>query len=95
MSQYSRNERNANAAIVVGIEPTDFTPFDTSESPLAGIALQRALESHAYVLGGENYNAPAQLVGDFIAGRASTELGQVQPSFQPGVSLGSLDSCAA
>ncbi len=72
MSQYSRNERNANAAIVVGIDPADFTPFDASGSPLAGIALQRALERHAYVLGGENYNAPAQLVGDFIAGRAST-----------------------
>ena len=91
-SQYSRNERNANAAIVVGIEPADFTPFETSDSPLAGIALQHALESHAYILGGENYNAPAQLVGDFIVGRASTELGQVQPSFQPGVSLGSLDT---
>jgi len=92
MSQYSRNERNANAAIVVGIEPADFAAFDASGSPLAGIALQRALESHAYALGGENYNAPAQLVGDFIAGRASSELGQVLPSFQPGVSLGSLDS---
>ncbi len=92
MSQYSRNERNANAAIVVGIEPTDFAPFDASGSPLAGIALQRALESHAYTLGGENYNAPAQLIGDFIAARPSRELGQVQPSFQPGVSLCSLDS---
>ena len=92
MSQYSRNERNANAAIVVGIEPSDFAAFDASGSPLAGIALQRALERQAYVLGGENYNAPAQLVGDFIAGRASTELGSVQPSFQPGVSLGSLES---
>jgi uncharacterized FAD-dependent dehydrogenase len=92
MSQYSRNERNANAAIVVGIEPSDFAAFDPSGSPLAGVVLQRALESHAYVLGGENYNAPAQLVGDFIAGRASSALGQVQPSFQPGVSLGSLDS---
>ncbi|MEP6483163.1 MAG: NAD(P)/FAD-dependent oxidoreductase [Rudaea sp.] len=92
MSQYSRNERNANAAIVVGIEPADFAPFDASGSPLAGIALQRALERRAYILGGENYNAPAQLVGDFIAGRASNALGNVQPSFQPGVSLGSLDS---
>ena len=92
MSQYSRNERNANAAIVVGIEPTDFAPFDASGSPLAGIALQRALERRAYVLGGENYNAPAQMVGDFMAGRASTELGDVQPSFQPGVSPGSLES---
>ena len=92
MSQYSRNERNANAAIVVGIEPVDFVPFDASGSPLAGIALQRALESSAYVLGGENYNAPGQLVGDFIADRASSEFGRVQPSFQPGVTLANLDS---
>ncbi|RCS29604.1 NAD(P)/FAD-dependent oxidoreductase [Rhodanobacter denitrificans] len=92
MSQYSRNERNANAAVVVGIEPADFAPFDASGSPLAGIALQRALESRAYVLGGENYSAPAQRVGDFLAGRASREFGDVQPSYQPGVTLGSLDS---
>ncbi|HEX5304646.1 MAG TPA: NAD(P)/FAD-dependent oxidoreductase [Dyella sp.] len=92
MSQYSRNERNANAAIVVGIDPVDFTPFDDSGSPLAGIALQRALESRAYVLGGENYNAPGQLVGDFLAGRPSREFGEVLPSFKPGVTLGSLDS---
>jgi len=92
MSQYSRNERNANAAIVVGIDPADFAAFDHSGSPLAGISLQRALESHAYRLGGENYSAPAQLVGDFLAGRASSAFGDVQPSYQPGVSLGSLDS---
>jgi hypothetical protein len=97
MSQYSRNERNANAAVVVGIEPSDFVPFDGrlengQPSPLAGIALQRALETHAYVLGGENYSAPAQLVGDFLAGRPSREFGDVQPSYQPGVTLGSLDS---
>ncbi|QEE26028.1 NAD(P)/FAD-dependent oxidoreductase [Rhodanobacter glycinis] len=97
MSQYSRNERNANAAVVVGIEPSDFVPFDGrlengQPSPLAGIALQRALESHAYVLGGESYSAPAQLVGDFLAGRPSREFGDVQPSYQPGVTLGSLDS---
>jgi uncharacterized FAD-dependent dehydrogenase len=92
MSQYSRNERNANAAVVVGIDPSDFTPYDDSGSPLAGIALQRALESHAYTLGGENYSAPAQLVGDFLAGRASRDFGDVQPSYQPGVTLGSLDS---
>ncbi|KQX97583.1 hypothetical protein ASD22_10060 [Rhodanobacter sp. Root480] len=89
MSQYSRNERNANAAVVVGIEPADFAPY--GEGPLAGIALQRALESHAYVLGGENYSAPAQLVGDFLAGRASRDFGDVQPSYQPGVTLGNLD----
>jgi uncharacterized protein len=97
MSQYSRNERNANAAVVVGIDPSDFAPYDSTPgesggSPLAGIALQRALESHAYVLGGENYSAPAQLVGDFLAGRASREFGDVQPSYKPGVVLGSLDS---
>jgi len=92
MSQYSRNERNANAAVVVGIDPSDFAPYDSSGSPLAGIALQRALESHAYVLGGENYSAPAQLVGDFLAGRASHEFGDVQPSYKPGVTLGSLES---
>ena len=91
MSQYSRNERNANAAVVVGIDPADFTPFDDSGSPLAGIALQRALESHAYALGGENYSAPGQLVGDFLAARASREFGDVQPSYKPGVALGSLD----
>ena len=92
MSQYSRNERNANAAVVVGIEPADFAAFDSSGSPLAGIALQRTLESHAYTLGGENYSAPAQLVGDFLARRASHEFGDVQPSYKPGVTLGSLDS---
>ncbi len=92
MSQYSRNERNANAAVVVGIDPADFAPYDASGSPLAGIALQRALESHAYVLGGENYSAPAQLVGDFLAGRPSRDFGDVQPSYKPGVTLGSLDS---
>ncbi|MEP7184822.1 MAG: NAD(P)/FAD-dependent oxidoreductase [Rhodanobacter sp.] len=89
MSQYSRNERNANAAVVVGIEPSD---FGDSSSPLGGIALQRALESHAYVLGGENYSAPGQLVGDFLAGRPSSSFGDVQPSYQPGVMLGSLES---
>ena len=92
MSQYSRNERNANAAVVVGIDPSDFAPYDASGSPLAGIALQRALESHAYVLGGENYSAPGQLVGDFLAGRVSREFGEVQPSYKPGVTLGNLDS---
>ncbi|HET7358960.1 MAG TPA: NAD(P)/FAD-dependent oxidoreductase [Rhodanobacteraceae bacterium] len=92
MSQYSRNERNANAAVVVGIDPADFAPFDASGSPLAGIALQRELESRAFVLGGENYNAPGQRVGDFLAGRASHAFGEVQPSYQPGVTPGSLDS---
>lgn len=83
MSQYSRNERNANSAIVVGITPEQ----DYPGHPLAGIALQRELEAKAFVLGGENYNAPAQLVGDFMAGRASAELGDVKPSYTPGVTL--------
>jgi len=88
MSQYSRNERNANAGIVVGIDPAR----DFPGGPLAGIALQRSLESHAYVLGGSNYNAPGQLVGDFVTGRDSRELGEVEPSYKPGVTLGSLHS---
>ena len=92
MSQYSRNERNANAAIVVGIEPSDFTPYDDSASPLAGITLQRQLESRAFELGGGTYDAPAQLVGDFLAGKASTALGEVQPSYKPGVHLTDLAS---
>ncbi|GAA4096873.1 NAD(P)/FAD-dependent oxidoreductase [Zhongshania borealis] len=86
MSQYSRNERNANAAIVVGIEPEK----DYPEHVLAGVDLQRQLESLAYRLGGENYNAPAQLVGDYLRNKASTELGSVIPSYKPGVSLGDL-----
>ncbi|MFP5348438.1 MAG: NAD(P)/FAD-dependent oxidoreductase [Gammaproteobacteria bacterium] len=83
MSHYSRNERNANAGIVVGITPQDFG----SDHPLAGIALQRKLEQTAFELGGKNYNAPAQLVGDFLAGRISSKLGSVSPSYTPGVTL--------
>jgi uncharacterized protein len=85
MSQYSRNERNANAGIVVEIKPTDFGA--DASNPLAGISFQRSLESNAYKLGGENYFAPAQLVGDFLAGRASKQLGDVEPSYKPGVLL--------
>ncbi|MDD5333305.1 MAG: NAD(P)/FAD-dependent oxidoreductase [Rhodoferax sp.] len=110
MSQYSRNERNANAGIVVGIEPSDY-PSDAAafhatlgdqvpsqltpgmaQHPLAGIVLQRQLESNAYVLGGANYDAPGQLLGDFLAGRASTQLGEVEPSYKPGVELVDLGS---
>ena len=105
MSQYSRAERNANAGMVVGVEPQDY-PRDPAAfeamlgathgvetlaadetHPLAGIVLQRQLESRAFELGGGNYNAPAQRVGDFLARRASTALGEVQPSYQPGVTL--------
>lgn len=120
MSQYSRNERNANAGIVVGIEPSDFpqgqehladwqAAFGDVDGaryaaqagtlvrqqppachPLAGIVLQRQLEARAYVLGGSDYKAPAQLVGDFVAARASHDFGEVQPSYKPGVRLGDL-----
>ena len=83
MSQYSRNERNANAAIVVGIDPE----HDYPGHPLAGIGLQQELEARAYRLGGENYHAPAQLVGDFLRNRPSTRLGSVIPSYKPGVKL--------
>jgi uncharacterized protein len=86
MSQYSRNERNANAGIVVGITPEQ----DYPGGPLAGVELQERLESHAYILGGSTYEAPGQLVGDFIAGRPSTEWGSVEPSYKPGVKLGDL-----
>ncbi|WP_210542123.1 NAD(P)/FAD-dependent oxidoreductase [Rhodoferax sp. PAMC 29310] len=110
MSQYSRNERNANAGIVVGIDPSDF-PVDAvafhaalgehvatpdtlggAQHPLAGIVLQRQLESNAYVMGGSDYNAPGQLVGDFVRNQSSTQLGGVEPSYKPGVTLGSLNA---
>ncbi|ALP42868.1 NAD(P)/FAD-dependent oxidoreductase [Aeromonas schubertii] len=83
MSQYSRAERNANSAIVVGISPEQDYPGD----PLAGIRLQRELEANAYVLGGETYDAPAQKIGDFLKGRKPGELGDVQSSFTPGIHL--------
>ncbi|MCF7481907.1 NAD(P)/FAD-dependent oxidoreductase [Vibrio sp. J1-1] len=83
MSQYSRSERNANSAIVVGISPEVDYPGD----PLAGIRLQRELESGAYKLGGETYDAPAQKIGDFLKGRDPSELGDVEPSFTPGIKL--------
>ncbi len=88
MSQYSRNERNANAGIVVGITPE----VDYPDHPLASMELQRKLESHAFVLGGGNYNAPGQLIGDFLANRPSTQFGEVMPSYTPGVHLTNLDT---
>lgn len=120
MSQYSRNERNANAGIVVGIDPTDYpngsddiadwqAAFGSEDGtryaaqaaamaqgqppqyhPLAGIVLQRRLEAQAYTLGGGTYEAPGQLVGDFIEGKPSRKFGSVLPSYKPGVRLGSL-----
>jgi len=88
MSQYSRNERNANAGIVVGITPEDYP-----DGPLAGIALQRHWERRAFAAGGGTYAAPAQRVGDFMAGRPSTALGAVVPSYRPGVTPTDLSAC--
>jgi uncharacterized protein len=87
MSQYSRNERNANSGIVVGITPEDYPGH-----PLAGIDFQRRLEAHAYVLGGKTYAAPGQLVGDFLSNVPSNTLGKVIPSYLPDVRLCNLDS---
>lgn len=88
MSQYSRNERNANSAIVVGIAPEQ----DYPDHPLAGLELQDILEKQAFILGGESYVAPAQLVGDFLNNKPSQALGKVEPSYKPGVKLGDLSS---
>jgi uncharacterized FAD-dependent dehydrogenase len=87
MSQYSRNERNANSGIVVDISPADYPGH-----PLAGMQFQRHWEERAFELGGKNYQAPGQLVGDFLAGKPSTVLGSVQPSYTPGVHLCDLSS---
>jgi uncharacterized FAD-dependent dehydrogenase len=89
MSQYSRKERNANAGIVVGITPDEDYPGDA----LAGIDFQRHWEVAAFKAGGENYKAPAQKVGDFLADRPSTDLGSVIPSYTPGVTMTDLSSC--
>lgn len=89
MSQYSRNERNANSGLVVAIDPARDFPGD----PLAGIALQRHWESLAYVAGGSSYKAPAQKLGDFLAGRPSEALGVVTPSYRPGVHMTDLAQC--
>ena len=87
MSQYSRDERNANSGIVVGITPEDYPG-----GPLAGVDFQRRWEERAFELGGGTYEAPGQLVGDFLAGRPSTEFGSVLPSYLPGVRLGDLST---
>jgi uncharacterized FAD-dependent dehydrogenase len=88
MSQYSRNERNANAGIVVGITPADYAGH-----PLAGVAFQRHFEKLAFAAGGGTYAAPAQRVGDFLAQRGSTMLGEVVPSYRPGVRPTDLAAC--
>jgi hypothetical protein len=87
MSQYSRNERNANAGIVVGINPADYrqVPGEGAVNPLDGVTFQRFWESRAYQLGGGGYRAPGQRVGDFIRGQRSAALGEVEPSYKPGV----------
>jgi len=92
MSQYSRNERNANAAIVVGVNPEDF-PGNIKANPLAGMDFQRQWEEAAFVAGGGDYRAPAQKVGDFLAGRPSTGQGTVIPSYTPGVRWTDLSRC--
>jgi uncharacterized FAD-dependent dehydrogenase len=92
MSQYSRAERNANAGIVVGVSPGDFVGAG-EQGPLAGMAFQRRLESAAFEAGGGTYAAPAQRVGDFLAGRPSVSLGEVVPSYKPGVVPTDLAAC--
>ncbi|MBE7209596.1 MAG: FAD-dependent monooxygenase [Gluconacetobacter diazotrophicus] len=91
MSQYSRAERNANAGIVVGLTPEDFAPYGSGV--LAGMAFQRHFESSAFRLGGGGYRAPAQRVGDFLSGRPSVSLGEVEPSYKPGVTPTDLAGC--
>ncbi len=89
MSEFARAAVNSNSALLVGVSVEDMK----GESPLAGIALQRQMEQAAYVLGGKNYHAPAQLVGDFLKGAPSTALGEVEPSYLPGVTLCDLQEC--
>jgi uncharacterized FAD-dependent dehydrogenase len=94
MSQHSRNERNANSGIVVNIEPEDVAPYGNGAGdPLAGVAFQRHWESQAFELGGRSYAAPGQRLGDFLAGEASQSLGEVAPSYAPGVQLANLEGC--
>ncbi len=89
MSSYARAEANANSGFMVELRPEDFP----GDSPLAGIELQRDLERRAFELGGSNYFAPAQLLGDFMRGRPSTGPGRVQPSYQPGVKWTDVSLC--
>jgi uncharacterized FAD-dependent dehydrogenase len=89
MSEYAQAGTNSNSALLVPVTPSDFV----SDHPLAGIEFQRQWERKAYLAGGSNYSAPAQLVGDFLNGRASKEIKSVKPSYRPGVKMTSLDSC--
>ena len=93
MSQHSRNERNANSGIVVNIDPDDVEPYGAYPGdPLAGIAFQRHWESRAFELGGSDYSAPGQRLGDFLSGRASSAAGAIEPSYSPGVTYTDLSS---
>ena len=89
MSEYKRDKENANSAIVVSVGPKDFA----TDSPLAGIEFQRHYEALAYTLGGANYNAPVQLVGDFLKGKVSNKIGSVKPSYTPGYKFADLTKC--
>jgi len=89
MSYYLQAGNNSNSALLVPVTPDDFG----SQHPLAGIEFQRRWEQKAYEAGGADYKAPAQLVGDFLAGRPSTQLGKIKPTYLPGIKLTSLDAC--
>ncbi|MCT4613057.1 MAG: hypothetical protein N4A47_06790 [Clostridia bacterium] len=89
MSEYKRDSENANSALLVGVKKDDFA----SIHPLAGMYFQRELEKKAFELGGKNYNAPAQLVGDFLNDKASIRLGKVKPTYEPGIKLTNLSEC--
>ena len=89
MSPFARDGKNANAAVLCEVRPEDFG----SDDPLAGVALQRKWERAAFLAGGGDYHAPAQLVGDFLSGKPSVALGSVQPTYPLGIKLGSLDGC--
>lgn len=88
MSEYARNKENANAALLIGVDETDFQ----SKHPLAGMYFQRKIEEQAFKLGGCDYKAPAQLVGDFLQNKESKKLGEVKPSYTPGVNLSSIST---
>ncbi len=89
MSEYAQDNKNSNSALLVPVSPDDFV----SDHPLAGIEFQRKWEQKAFEVGGKNYNAPAQLVGDFLNNQPSTKIGKIKPSYRPGITLSSLDEC--
>ena len=89
MSEFARDAENSNSALLVNVLPEDMP----GDSPLAGIALQRQMEQAAFIIGGGNYHAPIQLVGDFVKGRESRALGDIAPSYRPGVTLCNLQAC--